>query len=115
MSVAATQHEIAVARVMAHMEIHISDLLCLARHSTRRESLGSAPDIKILLRGNKAPTGTRSSDFRATLRVAAGPDYLPPDSGRPLRPAALLRQQPHDVLALARRVAVFRRPLAVRG
>jgi hypothetical protein len=48
MSVAATQHEIAVARVKAHMEIHISDLLGLARVETRPEALGSVPDIEIL-------------------------------------------------------------------
>src|SRR5262249_30732182 len=42
---AATQHEIAVARVMAHMEIHISDLLCLASSPMRPAALSSAPDI----------------------------------------------------------------------
>ncbi len=46
MSVAATQHEIAVARVMAHMEIHISDLLCLATLQTRPGALSSLPDIE---------------------------------------------------------------------
>jgi hypothetical protein len=45
-SIAATQHEIAVARVMAHMEIHISDLLCLARRLTRSEALSSLPDTE---------------------------------------------------------------------
>jgi hypothetical protein len=46
MSMAATQHEIAVARVMAHMEIHISDLLCLARLVTQAAALSSVADTR---------------------------------------------------------------------
>jgi hypothetical protein len=71
MSVAATQHEIAVARVMAHMEIHISDLLCLATLQTRRETLSSKPDTGKM---QKDAFRYRNTEHESVIdQVAAGP------------------------------------------